>query len=318
MAQQAAVELSRAGRMRRAVAPTRADAIRYRAGLWLLLAPFLLGIAVLVGLPALLTVRPRLHRLRRPVAAGLARPRATSPSSPRIGCSGSRVRNSLPVRAAGGAAARAGGAGAGAAAVAAPPRRRPLPRRRVPADRDPRRRLRADLAVDLQPALRAAEPGAGRARAAAAGLAGRRGHGAAGHRDHVRCSRSARASSCCSPGCSRCPSDCYDAGVARRRRPLAAVPPHHPAAAGAVAAAADRPRHHRQRPEHLHAGAPDDRRRPLLRHAVRAAADLRGGVRPLPLRRGRGDDAGPLCRPSACCSSSCTAPSGAGIHDGEV
>ena len=54
MAQQAAVALSRAAR-KSAAAPTRAAAIRYRAGLWLLLIPFLLGTVVLVGLPAILT-----------------------------------------------------------------------------------------------------------------------------------------------------------------------------------------------------------------------------------------------------------------------
>ena len=54
MAQQAAVGASR-GAHEADVGPSRADAIRYRTGLWLLLAPFLLGTAVLVGLPALLT-----------------------------------------------------------------------------------------------------------------------------------------------------------------------------------------------------------------------------------------------------------------------
>ena len=87
------------------------------------------------------------------------------------------------------------------------------------------------------------------------------------------------------------PARAVRGGRAGGRRHLAAVPGPHPAAAAALAGAADGARHHPGLPVVVRARDRDDRRRPVLRHALPAPADRRGGVRSLPVRHGVRADA---------------------------
>ena len=289
-----------------------ADA-RYRTTLYLLLAPFLLGVVVLVVLPVALSIAlafTAYDGLSAPSGAGSRNFRELA-ADPLFCIAAAQL---ALLRGAGRAAARAGRAGPGAAAE---PARRGVGLYRVAVFLPtviPERRLRADLALDLQPALRAAEPRARSARPARAGLAGRPAPPRCSPSRSCRCSRSARASWCCWPGSRRSPRT-----TTRPRRSTApaagSVPAHHPAAAGAVAAAADASATSSSAPRAPSRRPPDDRRRPLLRHAVHAAADLRERLRPLPLRPGRGDDAAALLVVGALLGLTYRAAGGWGYED---
>ena len=110
-----------------------ADA-RYRTALYLLLAPFLLGVVVLVVLPVALSIGlafTAYDGLSAPEWRGLGNFRELA-ADPLFRIA---LRNSLRLRGAHRPAARADRAGPRPAAEPAAPRRRPLPRRRLRADR---------------------------------------------------------------------------------------------------------------------------------------------------------------------------------------
>ena len=134
-----------------------------------------LGTLLLVAVPALLSAglaftsydasdAAGLRRLRQLPAPG-SRPEGDHDRHRQRACSSSCWRCRC---------ASVGALAPGAAAAAAAARRGRLSRRGLSAHGHPRRGLRAHLALDLQPALRPAQRGAGRAGPAAAGLVGRR------------------------------------------------------------------------------------------------------------------------------------------------
>ena len=124
---------------------------------WLLLAPFLFGVVVLVAGPAMLTAGLSLFEadlVRRPEYLGWGNFTALV-DDPIFRAA---VRNSL-IYIAGAVPLRALAAfGLGAAAARPVPRRVGVPHGHLPPDGDPRRLVRPRLAVDPQPAVRPAQP----------------------------------------------------------------------------------------------------------------------------------------------------------------